>query len=147
MRGGRTGNEPASCQPNRHSLSLPGANGLAPSSAVGSSAARMAAMERTQPPASVSPAVDDEEDYDYTPEADPADAAPQVSSYIAIIRIVSVLIIGVSLSFGLFMTVVGKDGLIIGVPLILLTVPVYYAMQFAEKLAAGRQPGEASDDG
>lgn len=105
----------------------------------------MTAMERMQSPASAPPPVADEEDYDYTPEADRADAAPQVSSYIAIIRIVSVLIIGVCVSFGMFMTLVGKDGLIIGVPLILLAVPVYYAMQFAEKLAAGPQPGEAAD--
>jgi len=107
----------------------------------------MTAMERTQSPAAAPPPVDDEADYDYTPEADPADAAPEVSSYIAIIRIVSVLIIGMCLSFGMFMTIVGKDGLIIGVPLILLAIPVYYGMQFAEKLAAGRQPDEAGDGG
>ncbi len=104
-------------------------------------------MERTQSPAAAPPPVDDEADYDYTPEADPTDAAPEVSSYIAIIRIVSVLIIGVCVSFGMFMTVVGKDGLIIGVRLILLAVPVYYGMQFAEKLAAARQPGDADGRG
>jgi hypothetical protein len=103
----------------------------------------MTPMERTPPPAAAAPPVDDEADYDYTPEADPVDAAPEVSSYIAIIRIVSVLIIGLSLSFGMFMTMVGKDGLIIGVPLILLAVPVYYGMQFAERLAARRQPVDA----
>jgi hypothetical protein len=92
--------------------------------------------------------VDDEVDYDYTPEADAADAAPQVSSYIAIIRIVSVLVIGVCVSFGLFMTLVGIEGLIIGLPLIALAVPVYYAMQFAEKLAgAPASDGDATTPG
>jgi hypothetical protein len=107
----------------------------------------MTAMERTQPPAPAPSPVDDEADYDYTPEADPADAAPEVSSYIAIIRIVSVLIIGVCVSFGMFMTLLGIKGLIVGVPLILLAIPVFYGMMFAEKLAAGHQPGEADSGG
>lgn len=87
----------------------------------------------------------DDEDYDYTPQQPvESEPPPQVSSYIAIIRIVSVLIIGVCVSFGLFMTLIGVKGLIIGIPLIALAVPVYYAMQFAEKLAGA--PAEEDGD-
>lgn len=104
----------------------------------------MTVMERTQSPPP-EPSLDDEEEYDYAPAADPADVAPQVSSYIAIIRIVSVLVIGVCVSLGLFMAVLGKDGLLIGVLLIALAIPVYFAMQFAEKLAAREATGEPTD--
>jgi hypothetical protein len=103
-------------------------------------------MERMETPASAADtqAGDDDIDYDYTPEADPALAQPQVSSYIAIIRIVSVLAMGLCVSFGLFMMLIGRDGLIIGVPLVLAAIPCYYGMQLAEKLAS-REHRERSD--
>lgn len=78
-------------------------------------------------------AADDDEDFTYEKEAPPP--APQVSSYIAIIRIVSVLTMGLCVSFGLFLALIGVRGIIIGVPLILLAIPCYYGMQLAEKLA------------
>ena len=81
------------------------------------------------------PAVDDETDYDYTPAAEPAEPQPQVSSTIAIIRIVSVLAMGLCVSFGLFMMLIGLKGLIIGIPLVLAAIPCYFGMQLAEKLA------------
>ncbi len=104
-------------------------------------------MEQIDAPASAAdvPAPDDEIDYDYTPEADPALAQPQVSSYIAVIRIVSVLAMGLCVSFGLFMMLIGREGLIIGVPLVLAAVPCYYGMQFAEKLAAREHRERATD--
>lgn len=76
----------------------------------------------------------DEEDFDYLPAAS-TEPEPQVSSYIAIIRIVSVLAMGLCVSFGLFIMLVGVDGIIIGVPLILMAIPCYFGMQFAERLA------------
>ena len=82
------------------------------------------------------PAVDDDDDddeYDY--ERPAAEEVPQVSSYIAIIRIIAVLGMGLCVSFGLFLTLVGLKGIIIGVPIILLAIPCYYGMQFAERLA------------
>ena len=45
--------------------------------------------------------VDDETEYDYQPTPDPALTQPQVSSVIAIIRIISVLAMGLFVSFGL----------------------------------------------
>jgi hypothetical protein len=69
-------------------------------------------------------------------ELDETDAAPQVSSYIAIIRIIAVLGMGLSVSFGLFIMLVGLKGVIIGIPIILLAIPCYYGMQVAERLAA-----------
>lgn len=81
------------------------------------------------------PAGSDDEEDDFTYEKEGPPPAPQVSSYIAIIRIVSVLAMGLCVSFGLFLTLVGIRGIIIGVPLILLAIPCYYGMQLAEKLA------------
>lgn len=60
---------------------------------------------------------------------------PQVSSYIAIIRIIAVLGMGLSVSFGLFISLAGLKGVLIGIPIILLAVPCYYGMQLAERLA------------
>ena len=95
-------------------------------------------------PASVGP--DDEIDYDYTPQADPALAQPQVSSYIAIIRIVSVLAMGLCVSFGLFLMLIGsREALLLGVALIAAAVPCYYGMQIAEKLASREQRERAAD--
>ena len=81
----------------------------------------------------------DSEDVEETFPYDEMDATPepvpQVSSMIAIIRIIAVLGMGLCISFGLFIMLVGLKGVIIGVPLILLAIPCYYGMQFAEKLA------------
>ena len=96
----------------------------------------------TQPSA----APNDEIEYDYTPQADPAAAQPQVSSYIAIIRIVSVLAMGLCVSFGLFVILIGSvEALILGVALVLAAIPCYYGMQLAEKLAT-REHRERSTD-
>ena len=89
----------------------------------------------TQPSA----APDDEIEYDYTPQADPAEAQPQVSSYIAIIRIVSVLAMGLCVSFGLFMMLIGQQAFFIGIGLVLAAIPCYYGMQLAERLATREQ--------
>lgn len=80
-------------------------------------------------------ALDDEEEYDYLPAAPPAEEQQQVSSLVAIIRIVSVLGMGLCVSFGLFIMLVGVKGIIVGVPIILLAIPCYYGMQLAERLA------------
>jgi hypothetical protein len=80
------------------------------------------------------PDIEDDDDDDGF-ERTPADEIQQVSSYIAIIRIVAVLGMGLCVSFGLFLTLVGIKGVIIGIPIILLSIPCYYGMQFAERLA------------
>ena len=78
---------------------------------------------------------DVEETFPYDVMDAPAEAVPQVSSMIAIIRIIAVLGMGLCISFGLFIMLVGLKGVLIGIPLILLAMPCYYGMQFAEKLA------------
>ena len=75
---------------------------------------------------------DDDELEDDSAEAE---EIPQVSSYIAIIRIVAVLGMGLCVSFGLFIMLVGVKGVIVGIPIILLSIPCYYGMQVAERLA------------
>ncbi len=82
---------------------------------------------------------DDDRDEDDLDPHEPADAPPQVSSYIAIIRIVAVLGMGLCLSFGLFVSLVGLRGIIIGIPIMLLSIPCYYGMQLAERLANREQ--------
>ena len=77
------------------------------------------------------PADDDELD----DESPAPEEIPQVSSYIAIIRIVAVLGMGLCVSFGLFIMLIGLKGVIIGIPIILLAIPCYYGMQIAERLA------------
>jgi len=91
-------------------------------------------------------AVDDEAEYDYQPAPDPALTQPQVSSTIAIIRIISVLAMGLAISFGLFLMLFGGRMIIIGGALVLLGIPCYFGMQFAERLAARERsdPGEAN---
>ena len=89
-------------------------------------------MELDKAPAAP-PDIDDE---DLEDESAPAEEIPQVSSYIAIIRIVAVLGMGLCVSFGLFIMLVGIKGIIIGIPIILLSIPCYYGMQLAERLAA-----------
>ena len=84
-------------------------------------------------------APDDDIEYDYTPQIDPAEAEPQVSSYIAIIRIVSVLAMGLCVSFGLFLLLVGRQALVVA------AIPCYYGMQFAEKLASREQRERAPE--
>jgi hypothetical protein len=76
-----------------------------------------------------------DDDYEYTLDGAPAEPAPQVSSYIAIIRIIAVLGMGVCMSFGLFLMLIGIRGLIIGIPLFLMAIPCYFGMQWAERLA------------
>jgi hypothetical protein len=106
----------------------------------------MTSMERVESPVAKIPAVvDDDIEYDYSPEvAAPADQ-PQVSSLIAIIRIAGVLAMGLCVSLGLFLMLIGVDGVIIGVPLVVAAVPVYYGMQLAERYAA-RHDAEAASD-
>ncbi|MEX0749969.1 MAG: hypothetical protein WD359_04095 [Dehalococcoidia bacterium] len=76
-----------------------------------------------------------EETFPYDTMGEPAEPVPQVSSLIAVIRIISVLGMGLCISFGLFIMLVGLEGVLIGIPIILLAIPCYYGMQFAEKLA------------
>jgi hypothetical protein len=75
----------------------------------------------------------DEDDLD--DESDPAEEIPQVSSYIALIRIAAVLGMGLCVSFGLFIMLVGIKDVIVGIPIVLLSIPCYYGMQLAERLA------------
>jgi hypothetical protein len=84
-----------------------------------------------------------EEEFDET-EEDDAEPVPQVSSYIAIIRIIAVLGMGLCVSFGLFIMLVGLKGVIIGIPIILLAIPCYYGMQVAERLAAREERRDAA---
>lgn len=99
-------------------------------------------MESNIAPAAASDEAD--ELYPYDTMDQPAEAAaPQVSSLIAIIRIVAVLGMGLCISFGLFLMLVGLRGVLFGVPLILLAIPCYYGMQYAEKLARRSEGVEA----
>lgn len=100
-------------------------------------------MERSDASPAPADGIDDDDvEYDYAP-APPAEAPPQVSSLIAIIRIVAVLAMGLSISFGLFLTLVGLKGVLVGVPLILLAIPCYFLMQYAERLATRSEPQPA----
>jgi hypothetical protein len=98
-------------------------------------------MERAESPTAATP-VDDDVDYDYTPAPDPAAEQPQVSSLIAIIRIVGVLAMGLCVSLGLFLMLIGIDGVIIGVPLVIAAIPVYYGMQLAERFAVRQEQSD-----
>ena len=88
----------------------------------------MPAMESERPQAIIEADDEDDEELD-------APEAPQVPSYIAVIRIVAVLGMGLCVSFGLFISLVGIKGVLIGVPVMLLSIPCYYGMQAAERLA------------
>ena len=82
---------------------------------------------------------DGEDDDDFSYEAAPEEApapVPQVPAYIAIIRIIAVLGMGLCISFGLFIMLIGLRGVIIGLPIVLLAIPFYYGMQLAERLVA-----------
>jgi hypothetical protein len=85
-----------------------------------------------------------DEDDGFGFETDPAEQPPQVSSYIAIIRIVAVLGMGLCVSFGLFIMLVGVKGVLIGIPIVLLAIPCYYGMQFAERLATRAERRDAA---
>ena len=85
-------------------------------------------------------APDDFDGFDLAPAIE---AAPQVSSYIAIIRIVAVLGMGLCMSLGLFLMLFGLRGVLVGVPLFLMVVPFYYGMRFAERLAQREQETSA----
>ena len=78
----------------------------------------------------------EEDDDDNLPGAEKGEPVIQVSSHIAIIRIIAVLGMGLCISFGLFIMLVGLKGVIVGIPIILLAIPCYYGMQLAERLAA-----------
>lgn len=89
-------------------------------------------------------AIPEDEDDGFGFETGPAEPVPQVSSLIAIIRIVAVLGMGLCVSFGLFIMLVGVQGIIIGIPIILLAIPCYIGMQYAEKWAQ-RSAAEGAD--
>ncbi len=76
---------------------------------------------------------DDDEPFPYEREAAPVDTPPQVPAYIAIIRIIAVLGMGLCISFGLFIMLAGLRGVIIGIPILLLSVPCYLGMRLAER--------------
>jgi hypothetical protein len=108
--------------------------------------ATMGAMQRIED--AIAPAgpaeVDEFEDVLDDDELAPAEAPPtlpQVPSYIAIIRIVAVLGMGLCISFGLFLMLIGLKGVLIGLPLALLSIPCYLGMQLAERLVANREAG------
>jgi len=77
----------------------------------------------------------DEDDEELDTAADDTPEVVQVPSYIAVIRIIAVLGMGLCVSFGLFISLVGIKGVLVGVPVMLLSIPCYYGMQAAERLA------------
>lgn len=87
------------------------------------------------------------EDFVSDDEALGAEDAPvrQVPAYIAVIRILAVLGMGLSISFGLFIMLVGVKGIIVGVPIVLLSIPCYYGMQLAERLVARHEDAVARE--
>jgi hypothetical protein len=103
-------------------------------------------MERAESPLADTQPVDDEVEYDYAPASVAPAEQPQVSSPIAIIRIVGVLAMGICVSLGLFLMLIGIDGVIIGVPLVIAAVPIYYGMQLAERFAARHDATPATDE-
>ena len=91
------------------------------------------------------PAVEADEDDGFGFETEAAEPAEQVSSVIAIIRIIAVLGMGLCISFGLFISLVGVKGLLVGVPTMLAAIPLFFLMQYAEKWAA-RSRGQGTGD-
>jgi hypothetical protein len=90
---------------------------------------------------------EDEAHYAYeTPGEEVPAPVPQVPAYIAIIRIIAVLGMGLSISFGLFIMLIGLKGVIIGIPIVLLSVPCYYGMQLAERMVARHEASEVAAD-
>jgi hypothetical protein len=51
---------------------------------------------------------------------------------------------GLCASFGLFIMLVGVKGVLVGIPIMLLSIPCYYGMQLAERLAAREERKTAS---
>ena len=100
-------------------------------------------MDETKAQPSPPPAIDDDDD-GFGFETTPAEPAEQVSSVVAIIRIVSVLGMGLCISFGLFISMVGLKGILFAIPCLLAAVPMFYGMQYAERLAlrSAREAGE-----
>lgn len=80
-------------------------------------------------------AIPEHEDDGFGFETEPAEPVQQVSSLIAIIRIIAVLGMGLCISFGLFISLVGVSGMIVGIPLLLLSIPMFFLMQYVEKWA------------
>ncbi|MBI5289806.1 MAG: hypothetical protein HY873_12615 [Chloroflexi bacterium] len=89
----------------------------------------------------------DEDDDGFGFETEAAEPAEQVSSVIAIIRIIAVLGMGLCLSFGLFISLVGVKGLLVGVPSMLAAIPLFFLMQWAEKWAARSSEQGTGDRG
>jgi hypothetical protein len=78
----------------------------------------------------------DEGDDGFGFETEAPEPVEHVSSAIAIIRIIAVLGMGLSISFGLFISLVGVTGLLVGIPTMLAAIPLFFLMQYAEKWAA-----------
>lgn len=78
--------------------------------------------------------------------AEPEPLEP-VSPLIAVIRIVAVLGMGLFISFGLFISLVGVQGLIIGIPCLLMAIPCFYGMQLAERWAQRQAKAAAEREG
>ena len=85
-----------------------------------------------------------DDDDEFAGDDSAAAAVPQVPSYIAIIRIIAVLGMGLCISFGLFIMLVGVKGIIVGVPIVLLSIPCYLGMQLAERMVARHEAGDAT---
>ncbi len=95
-------------------------------------------------PAAVPPAVIEEYDDGFGFETSEPEPLEPVSPLIAVIRIVSVLGMGLFISFGLFISLVGVQGLLIGIPCLLMAIPCFYGMQMAERWAQ-RQAKSAAE--
>jgi len=105
-------------------------------------AGTMPAMESERPQAIIQ--AGDEDDQELDDAEDDSAAVQQVPSYIAVIRIVAVLGMGLCVSFGLFISLVGLKGVLIGIPVMLLAIPCYYGMQAAERLATRAEQAAAA---
>jgi len=109
----------------------------------------MSSMEPAQRPfATAAPAEDavDDDEYEYALDGGAAEPAVQVSSYIAIIRIIAVLGMGLCMSLGLFLMLIGLRGVLVGVPLFLMAIPCYFGMQWAERLAQRAERRHSSQE-
>lgn len=98
--------------------------------------------EHDSPPATSSTIEEYDDGFGFeTSEPEPVEP---VSPLIAVIRIVSVLGMGLFISFGLFISLVGVQGLLIGIPCLLMAIPCFYGMQMAERWAQ-RQAKSAAE--
>src|SRR2546421_10429255 len=90
--------------------------------------------------------VEDDDDEEFAYERTEASVpVQQVPAYIAIIRIVAVLGMGVSIALGLLLMLAGLNGIIIGVPILLLSIPCYFGMRFAERLVGADEEPAVED--